>query len=606
LTQPREGDSPAAVTTDRLTDSLERSWTLGAPLGRGTWGRARLLRGVDGREAVLKEPLGTADLPADLPQSDQVLAACRAAAIETADALNRRAHPFLPHLEATVDLGGGRLGLILPRYATLAERLGTELPLSEVLRIVVHATRLLDAAGTTHGALKPNNVMVSESGDLLLSDPLPGAVAPARVLLAVRAGHRPWLPPEAQNGAVLHPADDTWALAQLLHVAAAAETTEDGLDKVGLASVRDRARTALQEESSNPRFRSRVADRLAAMLSRALSPEREPSPPYRFDTHLVLQQRTAEVLALVRPRVEDVGKVLMPGTSDSATFRGGEPVRFTVAVACTPGVTDHDDLVCGVQLTDLDAEGEAARVAIADAQFAVQQHPSGRLRYKLELPSVEPGRYQVRVAFAVKDAAEAPKAATANIEVRPPPGYVPPAKDPPPPEPLTFPGARQSTAPPPEEDIEDALRDLFDEEDTVTDPGPRETPAPGFPRPVAPPADFEESVEDPLSVELSAADVEAAMAGIAPPVRQHRRPVSLTDHTVADDDLLSAFPASEAHPDEDPDLPGLDDVSDGSDLPEHSARVAEVLRRDTTLAVGAAIAASLALILVLTLLTRAC
>ncbi|MEQ1507155.1 MAG: hypothetical protein ABMB14_33310, partial [Myxococcota bacterium] len=89
-------------TDSRLTDSLGRPWAAAAVLGRGTWGRSRILRDAQGRESVLKEPLTDADFPVDAPLPEDLLAACRACARQQADLLQDAAQPYLPRLEATV------------------------------------------------------------------------------------------------------------------------------------------------------------------------------------------------------------------------------------------------------------------------------------------------------------------------------------------------------------------------------------------------------------------------------------------------------------------------------------------------------------------------
>jgi hypothetical protein len=313
---------------------------------------------------------------------------CRTCAEEQIRLLEQGSLPFLPRLEATVALGEGRTGLVLPRYTTLAKRLSEGMSLSETLRVVVAVCEQLARAGRSHGDLRPQNVLFSESGELMLADLATPALVEHRQRLATLGRARGWLPPEAQDGAPISPTWDAWALGQILHASAtlgadrSLQLAPRGLDKVALAGIRERAVSRLAEEGSNPRFRARAAERLGTLLSRALSGPSEPSPPYRFERVAEMGERAAEVLALVRPHVKEVGRILMPGTGDSAVFQGGQPVEFSVTVATTQGVTDHEDLVCGVQLVDLDAEDDG-RMPVEEAQFAVQLHPSGRLRYKL-------------------------------------------------------------------------------------------------------------------------------------------------------------------------------------------------------------------------------
>ncbi len=436
------------MNSDHITDSLGRSWQLGAPLGRGTWGQSRSVRDPSGREAVLKLPLG--------PGEGADPAACAAVAREQIDFVQDHAFGLAaserggatgsrvqsPRIEATVELGDGRVGLIYPRYATLERRLEQGLPLSEALAIVHRIASALADAQRAHGNLKPSNVWFGERGELLLADPCTAtAVTRAGSLRGAEGAGRAFLPPEAGSSR-LGASHDTWALCQVLwaSVHAQHQPAAGGVDKLALATAKDRAHAAFSTEGSNPRFRGRLADRVGALLSRGLSPDREPSPPYRFESLRELADRLAEVQALIRPKVVDVGRLLPPASARDAVFSDPKGlVGFSVTVGCTPGVADADDLVCGLLLTDLDKtdpEHRPLRVPVDDADVEVQAHPSGRLRFQFSVAAVPPGRYRLRVAFAVKDGGDEPQVATTDFEVRPPPGYVPP-----PPAPSTTPAA---------------------------------------------------------------------------------------------------------------------------------------------------------------------
>ena len=54
-----------------------------------------------------------------------------------------------------------------------------------------------------------------------------------------------------------------------------------------------------------------------------------------------------EVGALVRPGIQSVGKVLLDRPPASDTFETGEPVLFSVAVAASAGVEDHEEISQG-------------------------------------------------------------------------------------------------------------------------------------------------------------------------------------------------------------------------------------------------------------------
>jgi hypothetical protein len=519
------------LNSETVTDSLGRTWQLGPPLGRGTWGQSRSVRDATGREAVLKVPLGASDgVDAD---------ACAITAREQVEFIQDHAFGLpgasgarvqSPRLEATVDLGQGRIGLLFPRYTTLEKRLESGLPLSEALAIAQRIASALAEAGRAHGNLKPSNVWFGERGEVLLADPCtPAVVARSASLRFAEGPGRAFLPPEAGTTR-LGPSHDTWALCQLVWAALQPQRqpAAGGVDKLALAGAKDRAHAAFATEGSNPRFRGRVSERLGALLSRGLSPDREPSPPFRFESLRELGDRVAEVVALVRPRIVDVGRLLPPASARDAVFTDPKgQVGFSVTVGGTPGVSDADDLVCGLLLTDLDKtddEGRPLRVPVDDADVDVAAHPSGRLRFQFTVAAVPPGRYRLRVAFAVKDGGDEPQVATTDFEVRPPPGYVPPPPAPVvTPSALPFPRAPRVAETSHDHGTEERLTDPGEIDiEPASDPGPRARPMPRsipgrspatapdeeatpvgaivrFPRPIAPPDD---DLDEPPTVQV--------------------------------------------------------------------------------------------------------
>ncbi|MCA9488487.1 MAG: hypothetical protein KC621_01145 [Myxococcales bacterium] len=666
--------------TDRVTDSLGRSWERGAPLGRGTWGRSYEIRAEgDGREAVLKVPLRREDFPADVAVPDELVAACATIAREQAEQLQEAvAQPATPQtigpprLEATVDLGDGRVGLVLPRYATLARRLASGLPHADILKLAHRVAGSLTASHRAHGNLRPSNVLFGERGEVHLADPATPTLTRHLPALAEHAAASAWLPPEARKGTRV-PAQrlDTWALTQMLWLSLMEQVAADGVDKLEVASARDRAHARFGSEGSNPRFRGRVAEREGALLSRGLSHDADPSPPYRFDTCRELADRVAEVLALIRPKVVDVGRLLPPSTAPDGVFVGDGPVSFSVTVGGTPGVTDPDDLVCGLHLVDLDGPGDG-RVPVEDAAVDVQVHPSGRLRFALSLGGIRPGRYRLRVAFAVKDSGDEPQVALGEFQVRPPPGYVPPPAEPSVPSAIPFPGgARQpADAAFPSEPGEERLTDPGEFEDRASDPGSYpgpasvgrdptsvgvdETPATAqeaeaprvvhaFPRPVAPPTEPDPEPTPPprpapvvaparpapalralpdipedegLDTEELLADTDDA-APVAP-LPKPPTPASPSPHVSLPPPPPMLADAAQAPAAGDPpsdvafgdELPGYGDGAEiggrTSGMPAPLAAAVEILRRDRYLSLGVAVAASLLLVLSLTLLLKAC
>lgn len=434
----------APLLHSTLTDTKKRTWTVGTELGRGLWGRSWLVHDEKGRAGVLKVPLTVADFGGN-PDRNELAEACNQCCAEQVELMSGRAAAPLPKLLGVVELDNHRSGYVMPRYPrSLGRAMDATISLEDALRTVAEVAESLASLPTLHGNLHPRNVHFDGEGRVVLADLATPALRPVRERLAALTDADAWTPPEAESRA--HASWDSWALGQVLHAACHALPGVDppppprlaphGLDRDAVQLLKQRVLTRLGDEESNVRFRTRVAERMGALLSRALSPLAEPSPPYRFHDPEELAGRVRAVQALVRPHVEEVGRVLFPGIADDATFRGGEDVAFTVTVACSHGVTDHQDIFCGVQLLDLDAADEG-RMPI-DARFEVQVQPSGRLRYKLTLPEVPPGRYRTRAAFAVRDSGDEPVVVSAELEVRPPPGYVPPRHDLPP-APLPFP-----------------------------------------------------------------------------------------------------------------------------------------------------------------------
>lgn len=418
-------------TGDIVTDSRAAAWTLGALLGEGAWGRAWVARDDAGNTRVLKAPYEAEDLP---PAAADRVPLMRKAAEEAADLLADGPAWLVP-LEDRIVLPTGAVALLLPHApTTLARQLQSGLPLVEALQEIQRVVEALAGSGLAHGNLRPSNILFGPDGRPMLSDPLTPS------LKSLAPGAERTTPERKRWSAPDHIANDTWALCSALYTAVMLEEDDrdgplvlpapaaTGLDKVTLATLRDRAIARLRRDGANPRFISRTAERLAKVLARGLSGRADPSPPYRFLKAKDLQPRLAEVNALVHPGIESVGRLLLSSHASGEVFDAPGPVGFTVSVGPTEGVTDPDDLVCGVRLTDLDAQGDG-RVPLKDAQFAVNKHPSGRFRFEFNIPDVEPGRYEVRVAFSVKDAGDEPVVAEGRFQVRPPPGYVPPARE---------------------------------------------------------------------------------------------------------------------------------------------------------------------------------
>lgn len=458
---------------DIFTDSRGASWVLDTPLGRGLWGRARVVRNEDGQHAVLKTPLNEADF-GDHPEAAALADACRRAATETLKLYQGEGRSCHAKVLATVPLDEeGTLGLLLPRYpATLESRLSGGLPLAEAIDIILRTLHRLAMASASqpfaHGNLRPTNILLDDEGTPFLSDPLVAPLTPWLTQLTQAVPDRAtYLPPERLSSSVdasphppASPMHDTWACCATLFRAcmmagrgeneASFEMPQEGLGRVLLATVRDAAAGRLRAEKINPRFSSRAVDALGRILNRGLSLPSQPSPPYRFERSADLRDRLVEVDELMHPQLTHVG-VLQPGAeSRLGVFEGGERVTFSVNIAATRGVQPEQDIVPGIAIVDLDSPDEE-RVALSSTRFRVHAYPTGRFQFRFELLDVPPGRYELRVAFGIRDAQDTLSKVSRSFEVRPKPGYVPTRAEPTTSEVIPLPsGLHRSSAAPAE------------------------------------------------------------------------------------------------------------------------------------------------------------
>ncbi len=424
---------------DTVLDGQGRSYQLGQLLGRGSWASSWLVRReLDEAFFVLKVPFAPGELRADLPDNVYVLS--REAVLEQARVYEQAGAPFLPRLEERVQLADGRPGFLIARQAnSLERRISEGISLAALLQAVLAVTKLsrqLESVGGVvsgvHGHLKPSNVLFNDRGDIVLADV---ATPAARKLIARAAqidGVDPWLAPELENASdsAWSAVADTWSLATAVwRCVSAAEgpawatlAPRTGLDKGTQVALKDRLLERMKIEASNPRFHTRLADRLAVLLARALSKELTPSPPYRFHRVEEFHNRVEEVLDLVRPRVTQVGRVLLERQATKPWFTTDEAIRFSCTVGCTAGVEGHDEVGVGIAIYEIDRD---VRVKNMELGYAVERHPSGRYRFGFDVSTLAPGRYRARIAFAIRESTDTPTTADTDFQVRAAPGWVP-------------------------------------------------------------------------------------------------------------------------------------------------------------------------------------
>ncbi|MEN9786303.1 MAG: hypothetical protein RLZZ299_1567 [Pseudomonadota bacterium] len=421
-------------TGDIVRDGQGRTYRVEQALGRGAWGRCwGVRRESDDAALVLKVALGPEDLRAEAPAA--LAALSREAVLEQARLYETTQSTFLPRVQDRVSLPDGRPGYLVPRYATSLERKLVEGmsfgALVDVLLQVVRLIRQLEAVGGAvsgvHGGLRPGDILFNERAEIVLTDV--ATPAARRVLALTGKGDEtsPWLPPElagASEGAWT-PTADTWALSVMLWrtvVGGEPVVPRGGLDKTAQVATKDRLLERMKLEESNPRFHTRLAERTSVLLGRALSRDTMPSPPYRFHRLEEFHARLDEILTLVRPRVTQVGKIMLDRGAQKPWFTTDESVSFSSTVACTPGVEAQDEVGVGIIVVEIDRD---QRVKDLDLGYTVEKHPSGRYRFAFQVGAMPPGRYRARAAFAVRESPEPPATADVEFTVRAAPGWVP-------------------------------------------------------------------------------------------------------------------------------------------------------------------------------------
>jgi serine/threonine protein kinase len=438
-------------TGENVRDGQGNTYQLGQLLGRGLWGKSYVVRrqpsdghGSDESLHVLKVPLAPEDFRGEIPGGEAFFAACREALLEQGRLYEQAQHPFLPRLEARLTLPDGTPALVLPRYPeSLERRMADALPIGALLETLLGVAKLLRELGGDpglHGGLRPSNVLFNERGEIFLTDLATPSVRRNFARLAtVVPGGQPYVPPEFTDvpTAAWGAGVDAYSLAMTLwRGVVAGQTTPPwpraGLDKAAQVALKDHVVERMKLEDSNPRFHGRLSERVAVLLSRGLSRETSPSPPYRFPRLDELQARLEEIQQLVRPQVSSAGKVLLDRTAAKPWFTTDEDISFTTTVGTTAGVEGQDEIGVGMAMLDLDRD---IRVKDLSLGYSVDRHPSGRYRFSFTVGGLGPGRYRARLAFAIRDSGQPPVTSEAEFNVRAAPGWVPRA-EPPVPSPL--------------------------------------------------------------------------------------------------------------------------------------------------------------------------
>ncbi len=434
-------------TGDTIRDTQGTAWQIGQSLGRGLWGKSfHVRREFDDALFVVKAPLTAEDFRGEFPFSDVVISASRAGILEQARLYGDAAHPFLPRLEARVSLSGESTGYVLPAFPeTLETRIASGLPLTDLVDVLVAVLKLArQLPNGFHGNLRAKNILVSDTAGLFLTDVTTNAIPRALSrMIAAQPSHATAFPPEiaeTSGEVLLNPGCDSWAVAMMLWEGVLAgepmpNPPRQGLDKSAIQAVRDRVMDRMKGEDSNPRFHARLAERVAMLMSRALSREQSPSPPFRFPKAEDLHARLEEITHLIRPKVQSVGKIMLERPASQPWFTTDEIVSFSCLAGASAGVEGNEEIGVGIAVFDaLSTE----RLKELQLSYTSERHPTGRYRFAFKIEGLYPGNFKVRLAFAIRDSGEPPATAETDFLIRPAPGWIPPEEPLPPPAPLPF------------------------------------------------------------------------------------------------------------------------------------------------------------------------
>ena len=429
-------------TGDTVRDGQGRSLKVGQLLGRGLWGKSFIVSDENAKEEwVLKCPLSADDFTQD---GATLSAACQEILQEQGRLLDANPSAPLSRLVARFSSQDGTPVLLLQResssYATHLEAgCSLETALEFSIKIGEALQNLTDVVGG-HGNLNIHNVLFGEDGRVVLADPVTPALLRVRTqLLQAYENETAYLPPEVRDptGSVTpETSGDTYAAAMMLFQAAMTPTDadphavslpSDGLEKSHLVDLKTQVHSRLKLEQANPRFHSRLSDRFAALLNRALSKQTSPSPPYRFARLDEFKSRLSEVYALVQPSISHVGKLLLDRPPKQDVFTTDEEIVFSCSVAASLGIDSYEEIACGLAVFDTQTNERMNQVSCS---YTVDRHPSGRFRFGFRVADVAPGSYRVRVAFTIRESGNDPETTEGQFLVVASPGYVPPPKAP--------------------------------------------------------------------------------------------------------------------------------------------------------------------------------
>jgi serine/threonine-protein kinase len=275
--------------------------------------------------------------------------------LRAAYAANRFTHPRVLPVTADGTDDEGAPFVVRPWVdgEPLADLVAREGPMKEdaVLRIaeqILDALEIAHAHGVVHGAISPENVIVTPRGSMRLADfatpPGIGPNAGDDVLASRRA--TPWAAPERCSSSPDAPteASDTWSIAACMYFALTRARPRG--DK---ASIADLARTPPRPVRE---LAPLLGEGLASVLDHALTPD----PARRYESAYAMLGDIRRVLAGRRPKLGDASK-----PNPSGSYSGAMP--RTSRSGLTAGRTETSIVQPMAVLAATRAETTAARKA---------------------------------------------------------------------------------------------------------------------------------------------------------------------------------------------------------------------------------------------------
>jgi hypothetical protein len=411
-----------------LSDDKGKDWTIRDEVGSGTWGHTLSVTNHAGEQFLLKVPYREQENNEGSPLPDSAPETFNAISTESAAIAERG--KFGPRPVATISLESGGVGVVYQRHTTAQQLLDGGLGLAKIIDLALATCAKLASAPHLHGNLHPSNILI-DGDSVLLADPLTDTHK------AYYSHIRHWqqspnacLPPE--SGAP-HAGFDAWAICHFICLGITPRDeredqqrmlAKEGLSRINAQTLQELLLTAATAQGFNPIFAPKAVKQLVRLLTRGLSKNASPSPPYRFQGIEALQQRLTEVSDFLNPEITGLGTIHLGASASQDTFLSDTPPSLSISIAVSEAVT-YLEIQPGVRLVDLDSPA-GERIQLEDLTYEVRQRVGDRIRYTFRLPLLNVARYRATLAFSLKSSGETPVTADIDFIIAATAGTLPP------------------------------------------------------------------------------------------------------------------------------------------------------------------------------------